>query len=288
MPRQLWKVQRMQSPLSVFAQPQHEMGGDIAYLHRAVLCVSHRRNCHTGSKAHKCFRRETNGRCTAHSSNRLFHYTRGGPGSLCRSLCSACPPRTRSGVPCGQGCRRIPHTGRSRCRCGTWGCSLPLPSDSHSCTVDWQVFPWHPPAPQALWQHACFSHSLVYSQSRWIKPERENTNYLLFLSTKMHRRSKAAQGSALPKAFIKRFVKIAFEILERKRPAPLHWENFWLIWMFFQMIYWPGTYCVSHLHVRAFLLVWKDSPIVAHSCERQVESFCVSQYFQFHLRPQFL
>lgn len=133
MPRQLWKVQRMHSPFLILTQPQRKVDLDIAYLRRAVLCVSRRRNCHTGSKAHKCFRRETNGRCTAHNNNRLFHCTKGDLGSPCRNLCSACPLRTRSEDPCGQGCRRTPHTGRSHSHCGIWSCSRPLLSDSHSC-----------------------------------------------------------------------------------------------------------------------------------------------------------
>lgn len=151
MPRQLWKVQRRKSHSLTLAQPQSKVDLDIAYLHTAALCVSRRRNCHTGSKAHKCFHRETSGRCTAHSSNRLFHCTRGDPGPPCRNLCSSRPPRTRSEGPCGQGCRHTPHTGRSRSRCGIWSCSLPLLSGSHSCILEWQVFLGCPPAPQALW-----------------------------------------------------------------------------------------------------------------------------------------
>lgn len=136
MPRQLWKVQRMQGPSSILAQPQCEVDLDAAYLRRAALCVSRRRSRHTGSRAHKCFRRETSGRCTAHSSSRLFHCRRGDPGPPCRSLCSACPPRTHSEDPCGQGCRHTPHTGRTRSRCGIWSCSLPLLSDNCSCIPD--------------------------------------------------------------------------------------------------------------------------------------------------------
>lgn len=151
MPRKLWKVQRMPTPLLILEQPQGKMNFDIAYLRRAALCVSRRRNCHTGNKAHRCFHRETSGRYTAHSSSHPFHCRRDDLGPPCRNLCSACPRHTHSEAPCGQDGRHTPHTGRSRSRGDTWSCSLPLLSDSRSCILDWQVIPGRPPAPQALW-----------------------------------------------------------------------------------------------------------------------------------------
>lgn len=133
MSRRLWQGSRMQRSSLTPAQSPRKVDLDIAYLRRAAPCVSRRRSCHTGSKARKCFHRRTGGRHTARSSSRLSRCMRGALGPLCRTRCSACPPRTRSGDPCGQGCRHTPHTGRSRCHCCTWGCSPPLLSGSHSC-----------------------------------------------------------------------------------------------------------------------------------------------------------
>lgn len=48
------------------------------------------------------------------------------------------------------------------------------------------------------------------------------------------------------------------------------------------------TYRVSHLHMRAFLLMWKKGPIVTDGCEREIETFCLTQDLQLHLGPQLL
>lgn len=48
------------------------------------------------------------------------------------------------------------------------------------------------------------------------------------------------------------------------------------------------TYCVSYFHMRAFLLMRKKGPIVTDGCEREIETFCLTQDLQLHLGPQLL
>lgn len=40
--------------------------------------------------------------------------------------------------------------------------------------------------------------------------------------------------------------------------------------------------------MRAFPLMWKNSPTVTDGCEGEIEPFCLSQDLQFNLRPQLL
>lgn len=49
-----------------------------------------------------------------------------------------------------------------------------------------------------------------------MKPGKENSNYLLVASQNAWEET-AAWGSALPKAFLTKFLKIPFESLERKK-----------------------------------------------------------------------